>query len=325
MGDAVGLAREGLSARRAACIFGPPDGHRLLFGGHGIGSDDTEHAFHTARALRAEPADADRFARRLAWSLRAWFLCVPAGIGFATARACLLMLAGVPPHRSGVHSAGNGPAMRSPLIGAFHAGDRELLRAFVRASTRMTHTHPDAEAGALLAALAAATPGDAEAFFAEAARESLPTAWPPLLESLRASLASGEETAAYAASLGLAKGVSGYILHTVPVALHAALGASRVDDAIRTVVALGGDADTTGAIAGAIAGARLGPATIPAEWLDRWVDWPITIAALRTQAAALAEPSGPPTRFAWWLVPPRNLAFLAIVLAHGFRRALPPW
>ncbi len=43
VGDAVGLPREGLSARRAARLFGSaPLGHRLLLG-RGMISDDTEH------------------------------------------------------------------------------------------------------------------------------------------------------------------------------------------------------------------------------------------------------------------------------------------
>jgi ADP-ribosylglycohydrolase len=99
--------------------------------------------------------DSQSFQRKLAWKLRWWLLCIPAGIGFATLRAILKLWLGFSPSRSGVFSAGNGPAMRSALIGAFFAGDFTNIRDYVRASTRLTHTDPKAEAAALAVALTA--------------------------------------------------------------------------------------------------------------------------------------------------------------------------
>ena len=81
-------------------------------------SDDTEHTCLVAQALCAAPTDADRFARHLARGLRWWLLGLPAGIGSATLRATLKLWLGFPPARSGVFSAGNGPAMRSAILGA---------------------------------------------------------------------------------------------------------------------------------------------------------------------------------------------------------------
>ena len=92
---------------------------------------------------------------RLKW----WFAALPPGIGLATAKACLKLWLGFSPQRSGVFSAGNGPAMRSPLVGAFFFDQPELIDRFVKASTRITHTDPKAIVGALaiarLTALAA--------------------------------------------------------------------------------------------------------------------------------------------------------------------------
>ena len=62
---------------------------------------------------------------------------------------------GFPATRSGVFSAGNGPAMRAALLGVCYGNDVPRLRALVRASTRITHTDPKAEYGALTVALAA--------------------------------------------------------------------------------------------------------------------------------------------------------------------------
>ena len=60
----------------------------------------------------------------------------------ATARACLKLWLGFSPERSGVYSAGNGPAMRSALIGAYFCEDQDMIERFVTASTRLTHTDP---------------------------------------------------------------------------------------------------------------------------------------------------------------------------------------
>src|SRR5262249_44571305 len=140
---------------RARRLFGPPSlRHRFVLG-RGMVSDDTEHSCLVGQALLRRPDDADRFARALAWGLRWWLLRLPAGVGRATARGVLKLWAGWPPTRSGVFSAGNGPAMRAALLGACLGGQPEKLRAYVRASSRVTHTDPRAERGALLIALAA--------------------------------------------------------------------------------------------------------------------------------------------------------------------------
>ena len=147
VGDALGLPAEGLSPRRRRRLMPGPWRHRLLFG-HGMVSDDTEHTLFVAQSLLRYPADTDAFQRRLAWHLRWWFAGLPAGIGMATARACVKLWLGFPPSRSGVFSAGNGPAMRSAVIGGYFHDQPEMLRRFVLASTQLTHTDPKAAVGA---------------------------------------------------------------------------------------------------------------------------------------------------------------------------------
>ena len=154
VGDAIGLPFEGLSARRAARFYPPPLRHRLLFG-RGMVSDDTEHACFTARALLLAGKDAVAFDRHLASSLRWWLAGLPAGVGLATLRAILKSCLGLGPERSGVRSAGNGPAMRSAIIGVAWGPTPEVMAEWVRRSTRLTHTDPKAFHGALAVALAA--------------------------------------------------------------------------------------------------------------------------------------------------------------------------
>lgn len=153
VGDSLGLPREGLSPRRAARLYPGPLRQRLAFG-HGMLSDDTEHACMTAQALLAAGDDPHRFARLLARKLRWWLLGLPAAIGGGTLRALVRSWCGFSPARSGVRSAGNGAVMRAPIIGAALA-DVDRIVAFVDASTRITHRDPRAGAGALAIAIAA--------------------------------------------------------------------------------------------------------------------------------------------------------------------------
>jgi ADP-ribosyl-[dinitrogen reductase] hydrolase len=336
-GDALGLPREGLSPGRAARLFGPELSHRLLFR-RGMASDDTEHACMTAQALLSDPADPARFARVLARKLRWWVLGVPAGIGFATLRSILKLWLGVPPSRSGVRSAGNGPAMRSPVIGLFFHDHPEQLRLFVRASTAITHRDPRAERGALAAALAARYaighgPGD---FRAADALDEIATAFPgedvearAWLEAVRRAVGERWDPDRFARELGMERGVSGYVYRTVPAVLYSwLLDTFDFRRALTRVIAMGGDADTTGAILGGIAGAACGVERIPEEWVSGILEFPRTARWVRVLAgrlhrrAVLGEDAGPQP-LAWPLLVPRNILFALVVLAHGFRRLLP--
>jgi hypothetical protein len=131
--------------------------------------------------------------------------------------------------------------------------------------------------------------------------------------------------------LGLERGVSGYVYHTVPVALYAFLKhLGSFEKTVMEVIALGGDTDSTGAIAGALAGAAVGVEGIPARWLDSLVEWPRSVDWLirlagRMADIALKETSRGPEPLFWPFVIPRNLFYLVVVLVHGFRRLLPPY
>lgn len=335
VGDALGLSYEGLSARRAQALF--PDIARYHFLAHyGMCSDDTEHQCIVAQALLAAQHDVKRFQYNLAWRLRAWLLGLPAGIGWATLRAILRLWFGVTPEHSGVYSAGNGPAMRSAIIGVCYGHDKPLLKQFIRANTRITHTDPQAEQAALAIAVAAwqaATlpqPNSA-ALLAELALyiDSEASLW-PLLQRMAESVAQGESTAAFSLSLGLTRGVTGFVNHTVPVCLHAWL--SQPDDyeaAVLAVIRCGGDTDTTAAIVGAIVGAAVGVSGIPDTWqTDLW-EYPRSRQWLQQLAQRLArhcagEVQSPLPLF-WPALIPRNILFMLIVLGHGVRRLLPPY
>jgi ADP-ribosylglycohydrolase len=329
VGDSLGLVTENLSPRRLPRLFPGELRHRLL-PGIGMVSDDTEHSALTALSLLEASDDPARFARRLAWRLRFWFVCLPAGVGMATARACIKLWLGFPPTKSGVWSGGNGPSMRSGLLGAVFAHDPEKRRAFVTASAQLTHRGPQALVGALAVAEVAAmeTLGNFDRAQCLATLKSLSSEafWQEPLAKLEQSLAANASTADYAKALGLeTKGVTGYSMHSVPVAIYAWLR-HRPDakTALSTAIFCGGDTDSVGAVVGAIAGAALGTDAFPPEWRAGIKDWPWSTAKLTSLGQALAQKS-PSTLTLWPLVALRNLGFLAIVLTHGLRRLLPPY
>lgn len=336
VGDAIGLPYENLPPRRAAALLGPPTRHRLLFG-RGLVSDDSEHACMTAVALARSGGDPERFAIDLARQLRWWIAALPAGTGMATARAALRLWMGVPPTRSGVRSAGNGPAMRAPILGAAIA-DPGLLRALVEASTVLTHTDRRALDGALIAAVAARTastnPHASPAEFAaaiDAWRIPADAEFDALLRGALASVTSNESTADFAARSGMSGGVSGFIVHTVPIAMHAWLSSpTDLRRAVTSCIACGGDTDTTAAIAGGVVGAAVGRDGIPPDWLEtlwtqpRTESWMNAVATAACAAAIERTPQRVPT-LVWPLVPLRNLTLLSAVLCHGARRLAPPY
>lgn len=333
VGDAVGLPAEGVSRRRVEKLFPGRWRHRLV-GRYGMLSDDTEHTLFIAQALLAYPDSVKHFSSRLGWSLRGWLLSLPAGIGMATGRAIFKLWLGFPPHKSGVFSGGNGAAMRVAPIGAIFADDGDKLAEYVRASTRITHTDPRAEIGALAVAKVVAwcfQTGAKERIKYEDLFELLRSCadnpeWNGLLHKMAVAITEEKSVVEFADSLGQQKGVSGYVYRTVPVALYAWYHHfGDFEATLSAVFNCGGDTDTVGAITGAMAGAVVGEEGIPNDWIDGIADWPRGVALIREIADRLAEGAAGSVSYFWPAALLRNLIFLLIVLLHGFRRLLPPY
>lgn len=328
LGDAVGLPCEGLSRARQNKWFG--DKTPTLVFGRRMVSDDTEHTILVAQALIASRGDAEKFERALAKGLRRWFLLLPAGAGLATIKACFKLCVGVSPSRSGVASAGNGSAMRAVILGAW-CDDVSILRELVTISSRITHTDERAVEGALAVALAAflskskphISPNEYSMF---AAQHLQNTELIELINRVAQSVSNGETTLNYATQLCGERGVSGYVLQTVPVALHAWL--SYQNDfraAVLAAVHCGGDTDSVAAVVGGMVGAQSGTVDLPQDWLDSLLEWPRDVAYMKSLAQSLAQENiVAPRDFAPFLLM-RNLFFLMIVLIHGLRRAFPPY
>ncbi len=338
VGDSLGLPREGLTPARARSLFGPPGQHRLLLR-WGMVSDDTEHACFVARALIAAGNDPQRFESQLARSLRLWMLALTPALGLATLRACIRLCVGVPSARSGVDSAGNGPAMRSALLGVLFGDDRYRLRDYVRRSTQITHRNDRAYQGALTVAVAAhisATENKVSSHlllsrlrYVLDGRDSYH--FISLIEEAAESARTRERVSNLALRLGSRNGIGGYVGYTVPCVIQVWL--RYPDDfqaALEEIIGAGGDTDTTAAVLGAIIGARQGKNGIPQPWLDGVVEWPRSISWMERLGQQLVSTRvrgqrGVAPGYLWPLMPLRNLCLMIVILAHGVRRLLPPW
>ncbi len=230
--------------------------------------------------------------------------------------------------------------MRSAPIGARFDRCPEQMDAYLRTSTRLTHSDPRALVGARAVALLAAwsvreqlsaRPEVAEFLSVLRAAGPEDPEWSATLRVIAAACAEDRSVGELARDLGLASGVTGYCYHTVPVAAYAwfrHFGDFRAS--LSSVLDCGGDTDTAGAIAGALAGAVAGEAGIPPDWLGGLCEWPrgrIFLARLSDRLAERADPLRPssPVRYFWPGIIARNLVFLGVVLVWGLRRLAPPY
>jgi ADP-ribosylglycohydrolase len=303
VGDALGLPWEGLG----------PDGVRAdaqgwpTFLGRGVVSDDTEHAYLTYRAWQASGGDVERFRTELARGLRWWFLALPPGIGFGTARSLMKLCLGWSPLRSGSTSAGNGPAMRAPVLGVLVP--EEDLAAWVEVSSLVTHRDPRAVEGPFVVACLARRTRDGVPKRA-ALEQVLGAVQGPGLRARLHDVLAEEATGAVVDRWGLQRGVTGFIDDTVPVAVHLWLRHDDVSEAVREAVRLGGDTDTVAAIVGGLLGAS-GALPNDAD-VAQLRDRPLSGEVLRTGEV---EPS-------WARALVRNLVLLPRIVWHLMVRRL---
>ncbi len=87
--------------------------------------------------------------------------------------------------------------------------------------------------------------------------------------------------------------------------------------ALDHAIGLGGDTDTTVAIAGA----RVGAAGLPSDWLAGVRDWPVSTDSLRELAQALSHGASVP-RQRWLASIPRNPGLVLVIVGHVTLRLL---
>ncbi len=275
-GDALGRPAEGMEPAEIADRWGRIEGY---VADTPLGSDDTEYALLTAKALLRYRGDfsadtaADLWQREVCGQEGAFV-----GSGFSEMAAIRNLERGHRPPRSGqhAHSWSDGLAMRVAPIGIAASGNPAEAARLAWEDGLVSHAGEGIYAGQALAAGVAAAMGGADAEGAwAAALDVVPTdSWTArCLRSAHDVVADAPdwETAARQAVAQLAVH-NYYWADLAPEAVgltFTAVLAGRGDarDTILNAVNLGRDADTIAAMAGAIAGAMSGIEAIPEDWL----------------------------------------------------------
>lgn len=239
-------------------------------------TDDTEMALSIVAELwRHGDIDRDRLARSFAWHYDS-----SRGYGPAMHRVMRAVREGEPwaevtrREFASQGSWGNGAAMRVGPLGAFFAEDLRAVVEQAHRSAEVTHSHPEAIAGASAVAVAAATAWNARARAPRPGRaEFLDLLLPFIPESdvrsriRKARALPANASVPFAVSV-LGNGTALSAQDTVPFALWCA--GTHLDDfeqALWLAVSGGGDRDTLCAMVGSIVVLSTGTAGIPSAWV----------------------------------------------------------
>jgi ADP-ribosylglycohydrolase len=190
----------------------------------------------------------------------------------------------------GQGSFGNGAAMRVAPLGVWLADDLDAVVEQARRQALVTHAHPEAVAGAIAVAVAAAVNSVGVEGLLEAVLAHVPNG--EVATGLRRAtrLRPSLDPRHAAGTLGCGYRISA--ADTVPFAIWCA--ARHPDDLVEALWATasaGGDVDTTCGIVGGAVAARTGLAGVPAEWLTscepvRPVRQPPVVSAVRLSTAS---------------------------------------
>jgi ADP-ribosylglycohydrolase len=277
VGDALGRPVKGWSAARIAREHG--EVRDLLGHPRGRYTEDTQMMIAVAEWLLDDGAlDGGSFAQRIqrehdpgrdyGRTTTDFLRRVRGGEGWETAAE----------HAFAHGSFGNGAAARIASCALLHHRDREALERVAETCAAVTHNHPLGIAGAIQQARQVAL---------ALARREEPLEPLPFVVELRSTASSIEfrhklrtveeclERRAPASVVRDRLGANATALGSVPTALYCFLShVESFEAAVVFAVALGGEADSIGAMAGAIAGAHHGLSGIPARWHDGLEDGP---------------------------------------------------
>ena len=172
----------------------------------------------------------------------------------------------------GTGSYGNGGAMRVAPIGAYFAGDIETVIEQAKLATEITHTHPEAIAGAIAVAVMTSLTWQAKqaknrpsvADFINQVIEHTPESL--VRTRLTQALTLSPEAPISDAVSILGNGSNISAQDTVPFVIwSAATHLDNFEDAIWNTIRGGGDADTTAAMVGGIVAMF---SDVPQQWID---------------------------------------------------------
>jgi len=210
------------------------------------------------------------------------------GYGQATISAARRLIAGVHWQAAGTPppSAGNGSAMRAAPIGLMFFDDPQRLIQAAHDQGRITHQDSRCSAGAVAIAGATALALQSQAIDPASFLAQL-SEWVTIIDSSFAAhlrdligwiVLPPEQAVSLIAQAGLdsadlSQGLSPFVIGSVLWSLCAFLRTPNdYMETVSTAIAVGGDVDTTAAMAGAISGAHLGLEAIPTQMAQRVTD-----------------------------------------------------
>lgn len=250
VGDALGAPLEFMSAQAICQRYGVVN--TMLGGGWlnvepGEVTDDTEMTVVMARAILEERGfDLQSIAN--AWA--AWLKHGPKDIGATCKRGILrYMREGSLSKALDDRDAGNGACMRNLPVALLTLEDKDAFFQHTIAQCHFTHHHPLSAMGTL-------------AFYRMVQRLILGEGKKAAQAEVN-QLIQKEPLFSFDPYPGKS---SGYIVDTLQTVFHGYFTTNNFADCLIKVVNLGGDADTTGALAGILAGATYGQSAIPSAW-----------------------------------------------------------
>lgn len=273
VGDALGMPFEGLSFEAVKLRrkqVGQMTGGRLSRGSY---TDDTEMMIGILEGLAANGEfDPVRTAQNFVNNFNP-----ERGYGARIYGIIERLRSGASWTETGTDSFGNGSAMRVAPIGLFFFDDPEQIVRAATLSSRITHHHPEAIAGAVSQALAMGKavcwslrgrPLEPGLFIDGIVPtiESINTAFSLQLRQLQKVESTRKQDLIRTLRSLFQCNVKA--IESVPAALGAFLFTRTFQEAVTAAISLGGDTDTIGAMAGALAGGYYGSEAIPRDWLE---------------------------------------------------------
>ena len=250
VGDALGATVEFLTKGEIATQYGV---HQKIIGGGwlrlrpGQVTDDTEMSLRLGRSLlrtgTLDPRDVcEEFAD--------WLKTKPVDVGNTCRRGISrYVVKGTTETEFHEGDAGNGAAMRILPVALATLGDDAKLEAWSAAQAHTTHNHPLSD--------------DATLALARMVHTLLDGGGVKGVREVANALIAKHRAFRFEPYRGNS---SAYVVDTVQTVLHCYFRTDSFRSCVVETVNLGGDADTTGAIAGMLAGATYGASAIPNAW-----------------------------------------------------------
>jgi ADP-ribosyl-[dinitrogen reductase] hydrolase len=259
VGDALGGPIEFMTAQEIANRHGTV---REMIGGGSYNWQRGEYTDDTSMMLCIAESLVDRqkyHPEDIAQRFTAWYKSNPKNIGGTTREALTKLCSGVSFCESGIkEKPTNGSVMRCAPLSLIYYHDEEALIKASKEVSAITHSHAEAELSCIFINVMIARllmgANKKEAYNHAVAR----------VQELDKDFVKR-----YIGSSYNPEPRKGLAVNTLLLATGSFLAARSFEETVVHAVNLGGDADTTGAVAGALAGAYFGRPGIPRRWSTR--------------------------------------------------------